>query len=142
MPLRDAIRTYGKTPYSYQGFSSAMAYEYSAVDPSSSVGATFQLAVKPAQVAAEFFRNVDIQSGNVSHEAVIRYQVRYAPVDTFYLKYPATLSDSSLQINGPDLKEKPRIEALPADQRNPHQRNILMPGSITRLYPIPANGRI
>ena len=120
MPLRDAIRTYGKTPpIPGQGFSSAMAYEYSAVDPSSSVGATFQLAVKPAQVAAEFFRNVDIQSGNVSHEAVIRYQVRYAPVDTFYLKYPATLSDSSLQINGPDLKEKPRIEALPADQEEP-----------------------
>ena len=120
MPLRDAVRTYGKRPPGTgSGYSAAMAYQFSSVDLAAPVGATFQLAVKPAQVSAEFFRNVDIRPGNVSHEAVIRYQVRYAPVDTFYLKYPAALADAGLQINGPDLKEKPRIDALPDDQAEP-----------------------
>ncbi len=96
-----------------------MAYEFSSVDLENSVGATFQFDVRPAQVSAEFFRNVDIRPGNVSHEAVIRYQVRYAPVDTFYLKYPAALDEVGLQINGPDLKEKPKIEELPEDQAEP-----------------------
>lgn len=117
MPLRDAIHTYGKrSPSPGAGFNAVMAYEFSSVDLDVPVGVTFQLAVKPAQVSAEFFRNVDIRAGNVSHEAIIRYQVRYAPVDTFYLKYPAALAEAGLQITGPDLKEKPRIDALPVDQ--------------------------
>ena len=124
LSLRDAIRAYGKGgKSSFSGYRNVTAYEYSSVDLNNPVGATFQFDVRPAQVSAEFFRNVDIRPGNVSHEAVIRYQVRYAPVDTFYLKYPAALEDAGLQINGPDLKEKPEIETLPEDQAEPEDED-------------------
>jgi hypothetical protein len=117
MPLRDAIRAYGKRPPNPgSGFNAVMSCDFNTVDLDAPLGATFKLAVKPAQISAEFYRNVDIRPGNVSHEAIIRYQVRYAPVDTFYLKYPASLADAGLQITGPDLKEKPSIESLPEDQ--------------------------
>lgn len=117
MPLRDALRIYGKArPNPGQGYITSMAFDYSSVDAANPIGADFQLAVKPAQVSAEFFRNVDIRPGNVRHEAIIRYQVRYAPVGTFYLKYPKTLEEAGLQITGPDLKEQPLIDALPDDQ--------------------------
>jgi hypothetical protein len=124
LSLRDAIRAYGKGEISsFSGYRNVTAYEFSSVDLDNPVGATFAFDVRPAQVSAEFFRNVDIRPGNVSHEAVLRYQVRYAPVDTFYLKYPAALEDVGLQINGPDLKEKPKIETLPDDQAEPEDKD-------------------
>ena len=152
MPLRDAVRTYGKRqPNPGSGFNAVMSYNYSTVDLDAPLGATFKLAVKPAQVSAEFFRNVEIRPGNVSHEAIIRYQVRYAPADTFYLKYPASLADAGLQITGPDLKEKPRIESLPEDQSEPDQgteaeqewiyHKIVLQSPRTGLYDLRVNWR-
>ena len=46
----------------------------------------------------------------------MNYLIRYAPVDTFYLKMPAELADSGVQITGANIKEKPRIDKLPTDQ--------------------------
>ena len=120
LSLREAVMAYGKQGQpSKHGFRNVMAYEFSSVEMDEPLGATFLFTVRPAQVSAEFYRNVDIRAGNVSHEAVIRYQVRYAPVDTFYLKYPAALEDIGLQIEGPDLKEKPKIDELQEGQAEP-----------------------
>ncbi len=104
-------------------FSPAMAFEFRSVDASKPAGARFKIAVKPTQVSAEVHRLVDIQPGSVREEAIVAYHVRYAAVDTFYLKMPAALADAEVQIAGdpdparPRIKEKPRIDALPADQR-------------------------
>jgi len=98
------------------GLSPAMAFEYRAVDRQRSAGATFAISLKPAQVSATVHRLVNIQPGSIEQEAVIQYQVRYAPLDTFYLKMPAAMADAEVQISGANIKEKPRIDQLPADQ--------------------------
>jgi len=38
-------------------------------------------------------------------------------VDVLYLKMPAAVADADVQITGRDIKEKPRIDALPAEER-------------------------
>ena len=98
------------------GVSPAMAFEFRAVERQRSAGATFEVSLKPAQVSATVHRLVNIQPGSIEQEAVIQYQVRYAPLDTFYLKMPAGIADSEVQISGANIKEKPRIDELPADQ--------------------------
>ena len=99
-----------------KGLSPAMAFEFKAVDRQKWAGAKFRIAVKPAQVSATVDRLVDIQPGSIVQEARINYQVRYAPVDTFYVKMPVSLTESRVDITGANIKEKPRIDALPADQ--------------------------
>jgi len=94
-----------------------MAFEFRAVDRQTAAGATFNIAAKPVQVSATVHRLVNIQPGSIAQEAVIQYRVRYAPLDTFYLKMPAELADSEVQISGANIKEKPRIDELPPDQR-------------------------
>ena len=101
------------------GMSPAMAFEFREVDRARPSGAKFRIAVRPAQVSAVVHRLVDIQPGSVQQEAVVRYNILYAPVDTFYLKMPAALAEAGVQISGRDIKEKPRIESLPEDQRPP-----------------------
>jgi len=98
------------------GLATAMAFEFRAVDRARPAGAEFRIAVRPAQVSAVVHRLVNIQAGSVEQEARIQYNVLYAPVDTFYLKMPASLADAGVQITGVDIKEKPRIDKLPADQ--------------------------
>jgi hypothetical protein len=98
------------------GLSPAMAFEFRAVDRDRSAGAAFEVSLKPAQVSATVHRLVNIQPGSIEQEAVIQYQVRYAPLDAFYLKMSAGLADSDVQISGANIKEKPRIDELPADQ--------------------------
>jgi hypothetical protein len=95
------------------GMSPAMAFEFRAVDSAKAAGASFKTSVKPAQVSAIVHRLVDIQDGSVQHEAVVAYNVRYAPVDTFYVKMPAALADAGVDISGANIKEKP---LLPPDQ--------------------------
>ncbi len=102
-----------------KGLSPAMAFEFKAVDRQKPAGARFRIAVKPAQVSATVDRLVDIQPGSIAQEARINYQVRYAPVDTFYVKMPVSLTESRVDITGANIKEKPRIDALPADQVMP-----------------------
>ncbi len=99
-----------------KGLSPAMAFEFKAVDRQKWAGARFRIAVKPAQVSATVDRLVDIQPGWIVQEARINYQVRYAPVDTFYVKMPVSLTESRVDITGANIKEKPRIDVLPADQ--------------------------
>ena len=94
----------------------AMAFEFRSIDRTRPAGAKFKIAVKPPQVSAVVHRLLSIQPGSIEEQAVVKYQVRYAPVDTFYLKMPAELADTDVRISGPDIKEKPRIEKLPADQ--------------------------
>jgi hypothetical protein len=98
------------------GLSPAMAFEFRAVDRLQSAGATFDVSLKPAQVSATVHRLVNVQPGSIEQEAVIQYRVRYAPLDTFYLKMPAEVADSDVQISGANIKEKPRIDELPPDQ--------------------------
>ncbi len=102
-----------------KGLSPAMAFEFKAVDRQKWAGARFRIAVKPAQVSATVDRLVDIQPGSIAQEARINYRVRYAPVDTFYVKMPISLTRSRVNITGANIKEKPRIDALPADQAAP-----------------------
>jgi len=95
------------------GLSPTMAFEFRAVDRAKPAGASFKISVKPAQVSAVVHRLVDIQDGSVQHEAVVAYNIRYAPVDTFYVKMPAALAAEGVDISGANIKEKP---LLPPDQ--------------------------
>ncbi|MFC1634440.1 hypothetical protein ACFL5Z_06320, partial [Planctomycetota bacterium] len=100
------------------GLSPAMAFEFRAIDRNESQGVTFKIATKPSQVSATVHRLVNIQPGSVEQEAIIQYRIRYAPVDTFYVKMPEQLADSEVQISGANIKEKPRIDELPPDQQS------------------------
>ena len=102
--------------WSVPGKAAAMAMEFRSIDPAKPAGASFKIAVKPSQVSAVAHRLVNIESGSIIDQALIDYHVLYAPVDTLYLKMPAALADADVQITGPDIKEKPRIDKLPADQ--------------------------
>ena len=102
---------------SMPGLSPAMAFEFRSIDRSKPAGAKLKVAVKPTQVSAVVHRLVNVQAGAIEEQALVDYQVRYAPVDTFYLKMPASLADAGVRISGADIKEKPRIDALPADQK-------------------------
>ena len=95
----------------------AMAFEFKAVDRAKPAGARFKIALKPTQVSATVSQLVNIQQGSLEQEAVVQYQVLYAPVDTFYLKVPAALVEADAQITGEGIKEKVRINELPADQK-------------------------
>ena len=99
------------------GLSPAMAFEFRSIDQAAASGAKFTVAVKPTQVSAVVHRLVNVQPGSIQEQALVDYQVRYAPVDTFYLKMPPALADAGVRIDGPDIKERPRIEALPVDQQ-------------------------
>ncbi len=112
LPLRQADMK-GLVP----ALPAAMAFAFRALDRARPAGLTLDVAVKPTQVSAVVHRLVNIQPGSIREEAVIDYRVRYAPVDTFYLKMPAELADAGVSISGKDIKEKPRLDALPADQR-------------------------
>ena len=112
LPLGRATK-WAKTP----GTSPVMAFEFRSIDRTKAAGAAFRIAVKPTQVSAVVHRLVDVQPGSVQEEAVIDYRILYAPVDTLYLKMPAGLADAGVRIDGPEIKEKPRIDELPADQR-------------------------
>lgn len=96
--------------------SAAMAFEFRAIDRKESAGVTLSIAEKPPQISAIVHRLVNIQRGSIEQEALINYRIRYAPVDTFYLKVSEELADAALQITGKNIKEKPRIDALPLDQ--------------------------
>ncbi len=109
-----------------------MAYEFSAIDPVLAAGGRFKVAVKPSQISATVHRLVNIQSGSIEHEAVVQYQIRYAPVDTFYLKMPVQFADAGVEITGDNIKEKPRIDALPADQQS--DSNEVATSGITWAY--------
>ena len=117
LPLKAAPR-----PTRLPGLAPAMAFQFRSVDRAKPAGASFKVTLKPTQVSAVVHRLVNIQPGRVEQEAIVRYQVRYAPVDTFYLKMPAALADAEVQITGdpdasrPRIKEKPRIDSLPGDQ--------------------------
>jgi len=100
------------------GLSPAMAFKFRAVDREKWAGTRFKISVKPVQISATVHRLVSIQPGSVEQEAIIQYRIRYAPVDTLYVKMPVALADAGVQISGPNIKEKPRIEQLPADQRD------------------------
>ena len=99
------------------GLSPAMAFEFRAIDRNENQGVTFNIAIKPSQVSATVHRLVNIQPGSVEQEAIIQYRIRYAPLDTFYVKMPESLADTEVQITGANIKEKPRIDALPPDQQ-------------------------
>ncbi len=100
------------------GLSPVMAFEFRAVDREKWAGTKFKISVKPVQISATVHRLVSIQPGSVEQEAIIQYRIRYAPVDTLYVKMPVALADAGVQISGPNIKEKPRIDQLPADQRD------------------------
>jgi hypothetical protein len=94
----------------------AMAFDFRAVDTNTPAGASFNISVKPTQISATVHRLVNIQQGSIDHEAIVQYTIRYAPVDTFYLKMPAQFADEGVEISGLNIKEKPRISELPKDQ--------------------------
>jgi len=102
---------------SIPGLSPAMAFEFRAIDRAKPAGAKLKIAVKPPQVSAVVHRLVNIQPGSIETQALVDYHVLYAPVETFYLKMPASLADAGVRISGRDIKEKPRLDALPADQK-------------------------
>ena len=98
------------------GLEPAMAFDFRAIDPGKPSGASFKIVVKPPQVSAVVHRLVNIQRGSVEQQAVIDYRIRYAPVDTFYVKLPAELANEGIRISGNNIKEKPRIEKLPESE--------------------------
>jgi hypothetical protein len=104
LPLNSATAT------GVAGASPTMAFEFRAMDRAKPAGAAFSIAVKPAQVSAVVHRLVNIQPGSIQEEALVDYRILYAPVDTFYVRLPASLEEAGAQINGPDIKEKPRVK--------------------------------
>ncbi len=112
IPLKQA-RNWAKIA----GLSPAMAFEFRAIDRDKPAGAEFEIDSKPVQISATVHRLLNIQPGSIEQEAVIQYRIRYAPIDTFYLKMPAELAYAGVDIDGANIKEKPRIDELPADQR-------------------------
>ncbi len=100
---------------SMSGLAPAMAFEFRAIDREKPAGAKFKIAIKPSQVSAVVHRLINIQPGSIQDTAVIQYQILYAPVDTLYVKMPVAMADAGVQITGRDIKEKPRIEKLPAE---------------------------
>ena len=94
----------------------AMAFEFKAVDRAKPAGAKFKITVKPTQISATVSRLVNIEQGSLQQEAVVQYQILYAPVDTLYVQVPAALADTA-EISGENIKEKVRLTELPADQR-------------------------
>jgi len=94
----------------------AMGFEFRSPDPAKPAGAKFNIAVKPVQISAVVHRLVDVMEGAVRQEAIIDYNILYAPIDTLYLKLPATLADAGVEIQGSGIKEKPRIDKLPSEQ--------------------------
>jgi len=117
MPLRQATHAAES-----RGLSAAMAFEFPAIDRNKPADVQFKIALKPSQVSAVVYRLVDIQRGAIRDEALINYRVRYAPVDTFYLKMPVELADAGARITGDNIKEKPRIDQLPPDQQEQNQK--------------------
>jgi hypothetical protein len=126
---------------SMSDMSPVMAYEFSAIDPVLAAGGRFKIAVKPSQISAAVHRLVNIQSGSIEHEAVVQYQIRYAPVDTFYLRMPAQFADAGVEIIGDNIKEKPRIDALPADQQG-DSNDVLTSGKTWAYYKIVLQSKI
>ena len=100
----------------FSGLSPAMAFEFRTLDRTSPAGADLKIDLKPTQISAVVHRLVNIQPGSIEQEAVLQYRIRYAPVDTLYLKIPASLTKDEVDIAGADIKEKPRIDQLPPDQ--------------------------
>lgn len=92
------------------GLGWSMAYEFKAIDRDKPSGCKFKIAVRPPQVTAKVDRLVDIQPGSITHQAKIRYLVRYAPVDTFYFKIPDELAEGVVNIIGDNIKERPRLD--------------------------------
>ena len=111
LPLRQ-VKPWAQIP----GMSASMAFEFRSIDRTKRAGVDFNIAVKPAQISATVHRLVNIQPSSVRHEAVIQYQIRYAPVDTFYLKIPKSLADEEVNIQGANIKEKPRLDSAPAEK--------------------------
>ena len=116
IPVKQA-QTWAKFP----GLAPAMAFEFRTIDRDKPAGGKFKIDVKPVQVSATVHRLVNIQPGSVEQEAIVQYRIRYAPIDTFYLKMPAELAyagpqGAGVQISGANIKEKPRIDALPEAQ--------------------------
>ena len=94
-----------------------------AIDRDKQAGGTFKIAVKPPQVSAVVHRLVNIERGSIEHEAVVKYRIRYAPVDTFYLKMTEKLADLGVQISGANIREKPRIDELPSELRSETEKS-------------------
>ncbi len=94
-----------------------MAFTFNSIDRAKPAGAKFGIAVKPTQIFVTVHRLMKISAGAVIDETVIDYNIAYAPIDTLYLKMPAELADAGVHISGKNIKEKPRIKALPADQQ-------------------------
>jgi hypothetical protein len=115
VPLRQVQAQDSSAVPTMPGLSEVMAFEFRAVDRQAGAGAAFKIDVKPVQISATVHRLVNIQPGSIEQEAVVQYRVRYAPLDTFYLKMPVELADSGVQITGPNIKEKPRIDELPLE---------------------------
>ncbi|MDD4890727.1 MAG: hypothetical protein PHU85_12455 [Phycisphaerae bacterium] len=114
----------------------AMAFEFRAIDRAKPIGAKFKVAVKPSQVSAIVHRLVDIQPGWVSQEAIVQFRVLYAPVDTFYLKMPASLADEVVDISGDRIKEKPRLNSPPPDEPTTTQSDAAAPARPWAYYKI------
>ena len=77
-----------------------MAFDFRAIDTNSPAGGIFNISVKPTQISATVHRLVNIQQGSIDHEAIVQYTIRYAPVDTFYLKMPVQFADEGVEITG------------------------------------------
>ncbi len=129
--------------------SPVMAFEFRAVDLEQPAGAQFQIDVKPVQISATVHRLVDIEAGSLSQQSVLQYRVRYAPVDTFYIKMPAETADAGVQISGANIKEKPRIDDLPQDQASTADANgiewayyrIVLQSKVTGSYELRVDSR-
>lgn len=93
------------------------AFEFRAIDHDKPAGGKFKIFKRSSEVSAVVNRLMDIKPGSIEQEALIDYLVRYAPVDTFYLKMPKELADENIRISTSNMKERQKLDELPENQR-------------------------
>ena len=102
--------------WSMNGLAPRMAFTFNAIDRKKPALAKLRIAVKPTQIFATAHRLLRFSAGAIVDETIIDYNIAYAPTDTLYLKMPKSLADAEVHITGSNIKEKPRLQGLPADQ--------------------------
>ncbi len=116
LPLKKASRW-----RKISGKTAAMAFNFQSIDRGKPADVKFKIETKPTQISATTHRWVNVQPGVVEQQAVIHYDIRYSPVNTLYLQVPKEMANAELKISGSNIKEKPRLDKLPANQVLPDE---------------------
>jgi hypothetical protein len=86
------------------------------------------VAARPRRIEASVATVVTTKESEVAVETSIRYVIKYAGTDTFRIVVPLAAAES--QIDGPDIKERPKFEKIEGDDEFVARRIILYSDAI------------